>query len=93
MIWNDDYEVSLIEKSKNFIATVVRIKGSQEKWLCCGVYGDPNRTENQAIWDRLEVFLENFEGPACLLGDFNAIASSQEKWGGESDFFSKQQSL
>lgn len=82
MIWSDDYEVTLIQKTKNFIATVVRLKGTQEKWLCCGVYGDPNRSENQAIWDRLEIIFDGFDGPACLFGDFNAIASTNEKWGG-----------
>lgn len=85
MVWGDDVNITLLEKSKNFIAIWVQHKADCSEWLCIGVYGDPGRDENQAIWDRLDQLMEIHDGPACLMGDFNAI-SSNEKEGGNSSF-------
>ncbi|XP_078174439.1 uncharacterized protein LOC144568085 [Carex rostrata] len=53
------------------------------------VYGDPDRTQNPDLWKHLELYLQDQTKPVCLLGDFNAIASATEKWGG-SQYFSTQ---
>lgn len=56
--------------------------GGSVKWRFVGVYGDPHRSNNSRIWAQIEVFLEQYDFPTILLGDFNAIVSESEKWGG-----------
>lgn len=83
LIWGEDVNVRLIEQNKNMIVIMVREKGCVDEWMLIGVYGDPNRVENPEIWNDLESHVSGFDGSACLTGDFNAIVSSTEKWGGQ----------
>lgn len=83
-IWGEEVDASLIEKTKNYIACTVKQRTGPLEWMCIGVYGDPNRVENQAIWDRLEELMDDYQGAICLMGDFNAIAATSEKFGGNS---------
>lgn len=82
LVWGDEFQITVVEKSKSLIAAQVVNKASQKKWGLLAVYGDPNRTQNPIIWSRLENYLQDQNQPVCLLGDFNAVASATEKWGG-----------
>jgi hypothetical protein len=37
---------------------------------------------NMYIWERMEFYATSVNKYVCILGDFNAIVSLQEKWGG-----------
>lgn len=52
----------------------------------CGLR-DPSRSGNPIIWDEIGSVPEGRgDLPILVIGDFNAIASMEEKWGGSSVF-------
>lgn len=46
------------------------------------VYGDAAHTGNKDIWEKVKNIIDN-ERTVCVMGDFNAIADMQEKYGGD----------
>lgn len=88
LIWGDEVKLGIIEASKNWIAAVVEQLGA-DPWLLIGVYRDPNRVSNPQIWLQLERIMEEQENEVCLIGDFNALTSVQEKWGDREDLSPK----
>lgn len=88
MLWGDDLQVGCLRKNKSIIAVQVVQKIVGLKWMVIGVYRDPHRSGNQSIWEEIDGIMEGFEGPICVLGDFNSIVTIQEKAGGSSQLSS-----
>lgn len=86
LIWDDDYDVSQILKNSNLIAAKVKGKGPQSDWIIVSVYGDPARASNPYICEQIDGIIEEENLPVLVIGDFNSIASMDEKWGGSQVF-------
>ncbi|XP_078175152.1 uncharacterized protein LOC144568653 [Carex rostrata] len=86
LIWDDSQAVSLISKNINLIAARVKGKGPHSDWILICIYGDPSRYLNPFIWEQIDNLIKDEELPVLCIGDFNAISSMDEKWGG-SDVF------
>lgn len=84
LIWSDEIKVTVMDSCINWIAAEVEWKGS-DLWLLIGVYGDPNRVSNPEIWAHLDRIMGECDKDVALIGDFNALASVNEKWGGRVD--------
>lgn len=54
---------------------------AQQIWELICVYGDPTHTLNKHIWQYIQLITDNTR-PVCLIGDFNAVAAEEEKYGG-----------
>lgn len=86
LIWDDSQAVSLISKNINLIAARVKGKGPHSDWILICIYSDPSRSLNPFIWEQIDNLIKDEELPVLCIGDFNAISSMDEKWGG-SDVF------
>lgn len=82
LIWDPGIDIRIIKQNINMIAAWVPKIGDKEAWILIAVYGDPHRRNNPNIWNEIEEFLEPQDMPVCILGDFNAIMSTNEKRGG-----------
>lgn len=74
-------EVSVLSASQNFIDTRVTSKG--KSFLATFVYGEPDHTKRNAIWNALSNLHPNPKGPWFLTGDFNELIDNSEKKGGQ----------
>lgn len=93
LMWGDDFRVLIREENKHLIVAEVTPKVHGEAWLLICVYGDPARRDNPMVWNSMEEHLRNWNLPACLVGDFNAISSPAEKHGGNSVFSTPNRSF
>lgn len=81
LLWGAGIDLTVLFRSRYLIiADVKDVKLGD--WRLIAVYGDPHRTNNTTIWADIETYLQPFNMPTCLLGDFNAIMAQSEKWGG-----------
>lgn len=62
--------------------SIVDPKDCTNPWGLVAVYGDPTRVRCREIWKEIDNFVELMNGKACLVGDFNAVSSLNEKMGG-----------
>lgn len=84
LLWGDDVQVRVIKATRFYIMAEVKLNDGNEAWGLAGIYGDHSRVLNQAIWEEVIVFLNQIDGKACLISDFNSIMDCTEKKGGSS---------
>lgn len=80
LLWDHNVNVTVMFKSRNVIHARVQ-QPHQPGWSLVCVYGDAAHTRNKVIWETIKQIVDR-EGTVCVMGDFNAIADMQEKYGG-----------
>jgi hypothetical protein len=60
----------------------VKVRDSNSTWLLSAIYASPRRSESKVLWNNLSVIADLLSLPWVMVGDFNDILSSEEKWGG-----------
>ncbi|KAJ4770731.1 DNAse I-like superfamily protein [Rhynchospora pubera] len=80
MAWNGSVKVDILNSSLSYICARVTVK-DKPPWVILGVYGDPNHFHSRHIWETLTQLIR-IHDKVCLLGDFNEILDSSEKFGG-----------
>lgn len=81
ILWDNNTKLEVNSKSRNVIHAVVT-QPDKSKWDLICVYGDPAHTKNEEVWRRILGI--TMEGKSvCVLGDFNAILSEEDKHGGD----------
>ncbi|XP_026452102.1 uncharacterized protein LOC113352505 [Papaver somniferum] len=83
LLWQDDIDAEIISFSKNLIHLQVNQNGAFRRWNLFCVYGPPNRQERGEFWHSLSIYAQQVDGPKCFIGNFNAISSVREKFGGD----------
>lgn len=64
------------------VATVDITQGNQT-WCCSIVYGSPNPTTRQGLWQHLKGLRQRIINPWLAVGDYNKVCSPSEVVGGE----------
>ncbi|KAF7802766.1 ribonuclease H [Senna tora] len=75
--WNKNIDVTIVSASKNWIHLKIKFANNQQIFFT-GVYGAPVTSEREALWQYLKNLNIQNE-PWILTGDFNQVASIQEK--------------
>ncbi|XP_026377995.1 uncharacterized protein LOC113272364 [Papaver somniferum] len=83
LMWQDDIDAEVISSSKNLIHLKINQSGPFAAWNLLCIYGPPKRTDKAQFWRSLSVYSQHVLGPKCFIGDFNAISSVREKYGGD----------
>ncbi|OMP00911.1 reverse transcriptase [Corchorus capsularis] len=73
--------LEILYTSTQVIHAIVRVPGETE-WLLSAVYASPLLTVRKKLWDQMEEFALVVRLPWMMLGDFNDISNSSEKFGG-----------
>ena len=80
LTWKPDIKLSVLKSSKNFLDTTITHKGIS--FHATFVYGEPDHTKRQAVWNELTNLQTTQGEPWLLTGDFNEIIDNNEKCGG-----------
>lgn len=80
LLWKSDINIQINETSCNYIDTEITYKGTSFSSLF--VYGAPEQSNRQGVWDSLSRLRADRDNPWILMGDFNEITDNSEKAGG-----------
>jgi hypothetical protein len=83
ILWKIDIvDLELLCSTEQEIHVSAKVSGSNSLWLLSAIYASPRRSERRVLWNNLVVIAGLHNLPWVMLGDFNDIASSGDKWGG-----------
>lgn len=77
ILWNNDVRVNFIDDMAQAVSFDVGY--DNKNWKMTVVYGSPNPTNRERLWDYLRACSSQFQGAWVVGGDFNEIACSSEK--------------
>lgn len=80
IFWKDTVDITFLFVGKNIIDMKVLV--ASKSWFLTCVYGDPITNLRSIVWDLIASFGKIRSAAWCLIGDFNAILSNEEKLGG-----------
>lgn len=72
--------VSVVFRSPNLLDCLVEFNGTN--FYLSFVYGPPNPSDKNYLWERLERISTSRTAPWLVMGDFNEIRGNEEKKGG-----------
>ncbi|XP_060210782.1 uncharacterized protein LOC132637755 [Lycium barbarum] len=84
-IWafvEDIFDYYIIVDHQQHLTIKLRVRGNQEDMLVSLVYAKCTQAERLELWDSLEDLSTSVDIPWMIGGDFNAINSTYEKFGG-----------
>lgn len=79
LLWSDDVKINILERSFYFF--FVRVENASGSFILGFIYGDPHHHVTEYIYDRILFYLCS-SLPLCLIGDFNYVLMTNEKFGG-----------
>jgi len=78
-MWNRvDINVHLIKTDFHFLHMQVKEK-DMDHWFLTVVYASPREHERRETWNQIRNIASTISGPWLVMGDFNEIASPNEK--------------
>ncbi|CAN1797548.1 hypothetical protein LINPERHAP1_LOCUS21304 [Linum perenne] len=77
--WIKDVNLQILRQTPNYID--VKWTEGGERFITF-VYGAPNIQDRTRVWEEISEFKRPPDIPWCLIGDFNAVRSQEEKQGG-----------
>ncbi|XP_058000172.1 uncharacterized protein LOC131178706 [Hevea brasiliensis] len=90
--WNNKVNLVVNKSSPNFVDVAVQLEGSNFIWQSIFVYGCPNQKNRRDFWNQLHD-ISSPSIPCIFVGDFNSIASQDDKWGGADFSFSQARDM
>ena len=78
--WKKDINLTVITFINNFIDTSISYK--RNTFHTTFVYGEPDHTKRQQVWNNISILHPPMGGPWFLIRDFNEIIDNSEKCGG-----------
>jgi hypothetical protein len=81
LLWKKEIKVEQIFAAPNYIDVRV-VENIQKVWRLTGIYGEPPWEDKYKTWDKMRELKENSDIPWIVMGDFNKIAYSHKKEGG-----------
>ncbi|OMO81305.1 reverse transcriptase [Corchorus capsularis] len=80
--WDSQYvQLEILFSSTQVIHVIVRV-GDEQEWLLSAVYASPVLAVRRKLWEAMEEFTSVVRIPRMMIGDFNDISTSAEKFGG-----------
>ena len=83
LLWNSELvDVSVLAATEQEIHVFVKVLSSNFSWLLYSIYTSPCFLEHKVLWNNLSQVATLHNLPWLLVGDFNEVLSSEDKFGG-----------
>lgn len=83
LVWRNSINIHVIVSNDNYINSLVFDNSSDDPWQMTNVYGPPLPHYRYQFWEDLDRIRNSFDGAWMVIGDFNAVLSSEDKVGGK----------
>ena len=85
LLWKKkEVDVFVLSSTEQEIHATVKVRDSDLTWLISPVYASLRIAERKILWENLTQVAQLHNMPWLLLGDFNEVLSSEDKFGGRS---------
>ena len=82
VLWKkEEAEIDLLAAMEQEIHAMVKVCGSNLTWFISAIYASPRLAERRLVWSNLLEIAKLHNHPWLMLGDFNEILSSEDKFG------------
>lgn len=82
LMWIEDIALDCLWVTNKMMCCFVQLVNCNIHWKILGVYGTPYRKENESFWSNFEKIVGHWKEPWLLMGDFNEVLNTGEKFGG-----------
>lgn len=72
----------MIALAQQEIHALVQVSPHLSPFLCSAIYANPHYSSPHILWDNLKMVASSNNLPWLMVGDFNEVLSSQDKFGG-----------
>lgn len=84
IFWSQDtLIVDTIAMTQQEVHCMIQVIPQQYKWMFSAIYASPHAHNRTILWENIRCIYDHYKGPWLLVGDFNKILSSSEKFGGQ----------
>ncbi|KAL7210976.1 hypothetical protein ACSBR2_013959 [Camellia fascicularis] len=84
LIWNgQEIHCDVLSVTQQEIHTCIQVLSSPTSWLFSAIYASPCFNTRKILWENLKIFADVHNLPWLLMGDFNEVLTSTEKFGGQ----------
>lgn len=63
LLWKENFKVSLLSFSKNYIDVIVQEQGRGIPWRLTCIYGEPNQGQRRDFWNHLTLLRDKSSVP------------------------------
>ena len=83
MLWKkEEAKVDLLTATEQEIHATVKVCHSNLSWFISAIYVSSHLVKRRLVWSNLSEIAKLHNLPWLMLGDFNEVLSSEEKFGG-----------
>ncbi|KAH7835169.1 hypothetical protein Vadar_023516 [Vaccinium darrowii] len=83
LLWNDDvFRCDALAITRQEIHASVQVHSNSTPFILSAIYACPDLDIRKELWENLCVLADNHNEPWLMMGDFNVILFSNEKFGG-----------
>lgn len=83
LFWGDSVQVTILDSTPNYVDTAVCFISDAFVCKITWIYGNPHENEKKAFWRLMYQRFVTQTQPWLVIGDFNEVLESSEKWGGD----------
>ena len=85
LLWKkEEVDIFVLSSTEQEIHATVKVRDYDLTWLISPIYASPRIAERKILWENLTQVAQLHNMPWLLLGDFNEVLSSEDKFGGRS---------
>ncbi|KAJ8448534.1 hypothetical protein Cgig2_012178 [Carnegiea gigantea] len=79
VLWLDSIvHLNILDAHEQFVTAEISIRGSRQ-WLFTVVYANPDPSNREELWDKLESSASRINRPWLMAGDFNETRTLEER--------------
>ncbi|XP_028089100.1 uncharacterized protein LOC114289558 [Camellia sinensis] len=83
LLWNDlEIACEVLLTTEQEIHAWIKVPSNPSPWLLSAIYASPHYNHRCILWDNLMLLSATHSSPWLMLGDFNEILTSADKFGG-----------
>lgn len=82
ILWNNHVNIQPIALTEQEVYLFVKVPSLAQSFYITAIYAKPYISFKHMMWDNLNSFASHYNNPWLVLGNFNDIASPNEKFGG-----------
>ncbi|XP_028109543.1 uncharacterized protein LOC114308200 [Camellia sinensis] len=83
LLWNDlEIHCDIIAQTQHEVHAWIQVSSIPSPWLFSAIYASPTFNSRRLLWENLTSLADSHNTPWLIMGDFNELLTSLDKFGG-----------